>query len=275
MIIVAKSSGFCGGVKKAISEATKSPIGTRCVIGNLVHNNSVINRVKNLGIEFVTEPDSSFNEVVISAHGISAKVIKKLSGYKVIDTTCINVKKIIDIAKSVENNSCLVMIGDENHSEVKNVVSYADNYVILNKNKVEESEIQKVLNFDFTDFKVVFQTTVSTEIFNKYRTVFSNVNDNRVLLFDTICPAVQKRIDESKDIAKNTDLMVVVGDSISANCTLLYKECLKVNPNTIFVSCKNDLPTAFPESVGVTAGASVDPEDLDKIVHRIQELLNN
>ena len=101
MITRAKSSGFCFGVKRAIQKATEEPIRKRCVIGSLAHNQNVIERVKNCGIAFLEEPDSFFDEYVVSAHGIRKEFLEKLDRKKVIDATCERVKRIIEIAKKI------------------------------------------------------------------------------------------------------------------------------------------------------------------------------
>lgn len=270
MIQRAKSAGFCGGVKTAIKKATEGTLHKRCVIGSLVHNKFVIERVKCLGIEFVEKPDSSFDEVVISAHGISKNESGNLDGYKVIDATCTNVQKIIDLAKSLSDFDCLLMVGDKTHSEVKNVTSYAKNFFVLDKHAVEDKKIIEILKQDFEKIALVFQTTVSKEAFESYKNFIEILNDSRVIIYDTICQSVQRRIDESVEIAKVNDVMIVVGDRESANCLLLYEECKRVNSNTLFVSCFDELPPDLPEKIGITAGASTDTKDIDEIVKKIE-----
>lgn len=270
MIQRAKSAGFCGGVKTAIKKATEGVLHKRCVIGSLVHNSLVIERVKNLGIEFVEKPDSSFDEVVISAHGISKNERENLDGYKVIDATCTNVQKIIDLAKRLSDFDCLLMVGDSSHSEVRNVTSYAKNVFILDKHTIEERQIIEILKQDFKKIAIVFQTTVSKETFESYEKFFETLGDSRVIIYDTICPSVQRRIDESVKIAKENDVMIVVGDRASANCLLLYEECKKVNFSTLFVSCFDEIPPVLPEKIGITGGASTDTKDIDEIVKKIE-----
>ena len=274
MITRAESSGFCFGVKNAILKATEEPIRQRCVIGSLAHNQKVIERVKNCGIEFLEEPDSSFDEIVVSAHGIRKEFLEKLKGKRVIDATCKRVQKIIDIASETKENDVLLMVGDSNHSEVKNATSYAKKHYIANKRCLQKEVICEILEKNFSRIFVVFQTTVSKDIFEEYVEYFAKLNDNRVEVFNTICPSVQKRIDESVKIAKDSELMIVVGDKMSANCNLLFEECKRVNPNTIFLSSSSDLPKEFPEKIGITAGASTDPSDVDEIVATIEKMLN-
>lgn len=274
MITKAKSAGFCFGVKKAIQKATEEPIKKRCVVGSLAHNRNVIERVKKCGIEFVDELDSSFDEIVVSAHGIRKEFLEKLDGKKVIDATCERVQKIIEIAKRTREKDCLLVVGDIEHSEVANVVSYAKNSFVLNKKRFEKDKIFEVLEKGFERIFVVFQTTVSKEIFVEYVEFFSNLKDGRVEVFDTICPSVQKRIDESVSLAKENELMLVVGDKRSANCNLLFEECKRVNENTIFIESPDDLPTSFPMKIGITAGASTDPDDVEKILRIINEIMN-
>lgn len=262
------------GVKKAIAKATEEPIGKRCVIGSLVHNQNVIERVKNSGIEFVQKPDSSFDEVVVSAHGISKALGEDLKGYNVIDATCERVWKIIEIAKEIRERECLFMVGDIEHSEVKNVASYAKNFYVANKKGVEKESVLELIAKPFDRISVVFQTTVSKKVFDEYVEFFDELSDPRIIVHNTICPSVQKRIDESVKIAKENDLMIVVGDRLSANCTLLFEECKKANINTLFLSNESELPKTFPEKIGITAGASTDPNDVEKIVKAIEQIRN-
>lgn len=270
MITKAKTAGFCGGVKIAIEKATLKPIGKRCVLGSLVHNKAVIERIKKQGIEFVDDLDSSFDEVVISAHGISKDLKEKLEKYKVIDATCIRVQRLIELAKKVDENECFVMVGDSNHSEVKNVISYAKNAFILSKTHVQKETICELLSKPFEKFIVVFQTTVSKEVYENYCRVFETLSDSRIFVYDTLCPFVQMRIDDGIELAKQSELMIVVGDKKSANSKLLFEECKKVNSNTIFIESEKELPFAFPEKIGITSGASTDLADVDKIIEFIE-----
>lgn len=229
MITVAKNSGFCRGVKRAIRIASEKPIEKRCVIGALVHNEKVIERLKNQNLEFIKEFDSSFDEFVISAHGISKEEKEKLKGRKILDATCPVVQRLIDISSSLCENDCLILVGNSEHSEVKNVKSYAKNVFIADRDFLDESTVKKAVSFNFDKIYVVFQTTVSKNIFKEYSEFINSINDERITVFNTLCSSVENRVNESVLLSKKSDFVFVVGDRSSANCSLLFDQCKQAN----------------------------------------------
>lgn len=299
-VLVAKSAGFCGGVKRAV-ELTKQGIpNKKYVLGSLVHNKEVVSELKNMGIAFSDRPMFDYDEVVISAHGTTSFLYDSIKNQKITDATCLNVKKIIDIAKKIDENSLLIMVGDSNHSEVKNVISFAKNAVVLPRDRFDISVISKIVmptevetshqernserslnavsgitqSFErkkFDNYYLVYQTTLEDEVANLYFEELKKVLGNKLTAFDTRCSSVKRRILESVDIAKQVQLMVVIGDKTSANCNTIFNECKKYNANTIFVENENDLPKIDFEIVGLTAGASVSLETIEKVKNKLEK----
>lgn len=268
-ITVADTAGFCGGVKRAIEIATKKRTGSRLVLGSLIHNKRVIEQLKSEGISFSDEPKRGYDCYIVSAHGIPFSMYSDLQSDSLADATCPIVKKLFSICENA--TEVVLLVGDIDHVEIKNAVSYVKTQVeVLSTHAVEIERLERLAQDKEKKFVLAFQTTLSKKSADKYKNAVIRLFGERVRIFDTLCPSVSKRINEGKEIAGNVDRMIVIGDKASANCNTLYEECKAVNSNTIFVENANDVPLLDDECVGMTAGASVP----DEIIQEVYEKLN-
>lgn len=283
-IKLAKLAGFCYGVKRAVETTKKlkkeNPDKEIFVLGELIHNSHVINELSSLGIHTVDElPCNQTGVCIIRSHGAAPEVFDnaKQKGYEIVDLTCPDVKKVQQKAiQLVQEGFLLIIVGKPEHPEVcaikANAQSHGDNVVVA-------PDVETLKNFEEEIKKhkragVVVQTTQRIEnlqsIVNYLLTVAKEIK-----IFNTICASTSMRQAEAKNLAKESDLMVVVGSKKSANTTHLA-EILSGITSTVHIETDNELQN-FDEliknaqNIGVTAGASTP----DAIIENVINKLNN
>ena len=283
-IKLAKLAGFCYGVKRAVETTKKlkkeNPDKEIFVLGELIHNSHVINELSSLGIHTVDElPCNQTSVCIIRSHGAAPEVFDnaKQKGYEIVDLTCPDVKKVQQKAiQLVQEGFLLIIVGKPEHPEVcaikANAQSHGDNVVVA-------PDVETLKNFEEEIKKhkragVVVQTTQRIEnlqsIVNYLLTVAKEIK-----IFNTICASTSMRQAEAKNLAKESDLMVVVGSKKSANTTHLA-EILSGITSTVHIETDDELQN-FDEliknaqNIGVTAGASTP----DAIIENVINKLNN
>lgn len=283
-IKLAKFAGFCYGVKRAVETAKKlkieNPDKNVYVLGELIHNAHVIAELENLGIKTINEiPEKGEGICVIRSHGESPQVIEKIkdAGFEIVDLTCPDVKKVqqkaIELAK---DGYFVVIVGKSEHPEVvairANAQTYSSNVVVAvtpEQLKEFEHQIKK-----HGKVGVVVQTTqrISTlNIIVKYLETL--VDDVRVE--NTICKSTSMRQAEAKELAKESDLMIVVGSKKSANTTHLA-EILKDITNTIHIENSNELEKykdliEKAKNISITAGASTPQDVIEEVLESLHD----
>lgn len=280
-IEVAKNSGFCFGVNRAI-ETVNDLIekGYKvCTFGEIIHNEEVIKELKNKGVNVVR----SFFDIrkdsvlVIRSHGVEKQIIEEIENRKIkyIDATCPYVKKIHNIVKRESaNKKFLLMSGDPDHAEVIGIKSYFDGRVFIFKN---ENELNDIISENLNFFKskegiMLSQTTFSIKIWKTCVEIIQKLFTN-IKVYDTICSITNLRQLESEKLSKISDLMIVIGDKKSSNTKKLFDIC-SYNTKTIFIEKVEDLFSlnfGFYSKIGITAGASTPY----KVVQKIKEYLEN
>ena len=282
-IKLAKFAGFCYGVKRAVDTVKKlkadNPDKNICVLGELIHNTQVIQELDELGIKTIENlPQKGDGICVIRSHGASPEVFEniKKAGFEIVDLTCLDVKKVqqqaIELAK---DDYFLVIVGKSEHPEVvaikANAELYSDNVVVAStpdKLKPYEEQIRK-----HKKTGVVVQTTQRLEnlleIIN-YLTPLSK----ELRIKNTICQSTSMRQTEARELAKENDLMIVVGSKKSANTTHLA-EILKDYSETIHIENVEELENykeiiAKSKDIAVTAGASTPQNVIEKVVNKLK-----
>lgn len=276
-ISIAKNAGFCFGVKRAVFETYNTLLKTDkkvYSIGPLIHNEVVTNDLKDKGlceISDIEDIKALKNElVIIRTHGTlkSIEDILTENKNKIIDLTCPFVRKIHTLVSDYGKKGYkVILIGDKNHPEVEGIVSRAtgDIFVII-----DESEINS-LKIDKNDkVLIVFQTTTNASNAQKLVDILRDLFYNNKIV-NTICDATQKRQDEVRDLAKVSDVMLIIGSKTSSNTKKLYEISKENCENSYLLSCVSDTSSISIKNdakVGVSAGAST-PEYL------IEEIINN
>lgn len=282
-IKLAKFAGFCYGVKRAVETVKKikaeNPERNICVLGELIHNTQVIEELNALGIKTLSElPTKGEGICVIRSHGESPEVFKQIenAGYEVYDLTCPDVKKVQQKAiELAQNGYYLVIVGKSQHPEVIAIKANADQYsekVIVADSAQQLENYEKELK-SHKKIGVVVQTTQMISTLNeiiKYLTPLAK----ELLIANTICQSTSMRQSEAKELAKNSDLMIVVGSKKSANTTHLA-EILKDLTSTIHIETSEELDNykdliEKSEKISITAGASTPQCIIDKVIEYIQ-----
>jgi len=263
-IMVAEHSGFCEGVERAFRIALETARTGKPVymLGNLVHNKQVVDRLKTQGVKTVSAlsdiPQGSQGVLLISAHGVPPEIYaeaKKLS-LEIVDTTCPWVKKAQKIANDLAKEGRLpIIVGDKGHPEVKGLVGWSGGKAVV----VEKLEdIRKLALGRGQKVGVLAQTTQAEEHFDKMVAEIMK-HAGAVQEFDTICGATSKRQSTAIKLAKKVDLMLVIGDKLSANTKRLAELCAQTGTETHQIQTVEELDKDWltgKAKVGVTAGAS-------------------
>lgn len=270
-IITAKSAGFCFGVKRAIDIAFKMAREKRqgvYTLGPIIHNPQVVAKLKEQGIIPINNFRSRKNiqALIIRTHGIPLTLSKKLSsfGFEIIDATCPFVKKAQYYAKLLnEEGYQVVILGEKNHPEVKGIMSYANDVIIVN-NKTPLPKLKSKVG-------IVVQTTQSLEAL---KNVISDatIHAKEIKVYNTICNSTAQRLIETEKIAQKVDIMIVVGGKNSANTTQLTRLCKSLSVPTYHIETPSEIKQEWIKGVkrlGITAGAST-PE---WIIKEVQENL--
>ena len=276
-ILIAKHSGFCEGVERAYRIALKQAKAGKPVfmLGNLVHNAQVVEKLQNEGIRIIkdlSEITQGTNGILlISAHGVAPEIYQEAKdlGLEIVDTTCPWVKKAQKIAKEIADEGRLVVIvGDKGHPEVKGLIgwSYGRAVVIEKKEDIDKLSLS-------ADRKVgiLAQTTQSADHFNQMVSELKEKIKN-LKVFDTICGATSKRQDAAVELAKKVDLMLVIGDKMSANTKRLTELCTQTGTETHQIQTVAELNSKWlegKEKIGITAGASTP----DWVINEVTALL--
>lgn len=277
-IIIAKTAGFCFGVNKAVTTVYNllgdkdNPIYT---FGPIIHNEQVVSELEAKGVSVITEP-SQLNgpgNIVIRAHGVTPEQYKEIcsTGVNVIDATCPYVKKIHKLVKDKYNEGYqIIIIGDKKHPEVVGINGWCGNSAIILNHKEEAEKLTP----DDKKICIVAQTTITREKWENINEILKKKFEN-IIKFDTICSATSMRQKEAENIARNVDMMLVLGSSNSSNTQKLYDICKKHCSNTHYIETSGDIPPVDIKKIkkiGITAGASTPEWVIKEVIQKMEEL---
>ena len=274
-VTVAKTAGFCFGVKRAVEKVyeqigkTEKPIYT---YGPIIHNEQVVGDLQEKGVEVIDtlEELKTIRDavVVIRSHGVGKDVydILKENGVEIVDATCPYVKKIHRIVeKQTAEGRRVLIVGSEDHPEVQGIKGWGDERTKVIENmddfrRLELPEDEKLC--------IVSQTTFN---YKKFQDLVEKISKTRydITVLNTICNATQERQVEAMRIASQVVLMLVIVGKHSSNTQKLYDICRKECKNTYYIQTLGDFnPECISSvrSVGITAGAST-PNNIIEEVH--------
>ena len=275
-ITIAKSAGFCFGVKRAIDLAQDiaSKNSDVYTFGPLIHNPQEVARLEKENIKVVEDYSKIEKGVlVLRTHGIPLDIYENLSkkeNIKIVDAACPFVKKAQDIIKELSKDSeQIVIVGEKKHPEVVALVSYGKGKCLVVEDKDDVKNVKK------TDIiYIVSQTTQSPKKFEEIVNEISKIS--QVKVFNTICRATFDRQSVAAKLAKEVDVMIVIGGKNSGNTTRLYQICSNIT-KTYHIEDVDEIEPAWfdkVESVGITAGASTPDWIIENIKRRIKEITN-
>ena len=275
-IRLASSYGFCFGVKRAIKIAEKSP--GSATFGPLIHNTDEINRLKegfNVGLAKNMSEAEQYDSIVIRTHGIPKEELAQLEtdGKQISDATCPFVTTPQQIVEKMSGEGySIVIFGDADHPEIKGVISYAkdarDAFVVLDEEELQALPLKSKV-------AVVAQTT-------RKPTDFMKIVDKLVLqvkevrVFNTICNATFENQDAAASLAKEADVMIVIGGKNSSNTKQLYSICRNYCDDSHLIENETELNTAWFQNknlCGISAGASTPDWVVQNVINSIEASL--
>ncbi len=260
-IIVAKTAGFCFGVKRAVDMAFEheNKPGTY-TYGPIIHNEVVIKSLEEKGITAIEAMDEeNINKLIIRSHGVSPKVYHQgeEKGIEIVDATCPYVKKIHRyVEKYYKNGYGIIIAGNKDHPEIQGINGWANEACFI----VKDREALKEISFNKSGQKylLVAQTTYKKQVVDEILAALKEEGID-VEYINTICNATKERQEEVVEIAKQVDVMLVLGSTKSSNSLKLYELSQKHCVNSYFIGEASELKRELFENcnkVGVTAGAS-------------------
>ena len=283
-VILAKSAGFCFGVRRAVELAQKiAETGQPYVmLGPVIHNDNVIEELAARGVGCVDSIDQvpAGCGVIIRSHGEGKAVYDKLEemGCPIADATCVNVSKIHQIVKDASDRGRqVVIIGAPEHPEVKAIAGWCQGAKVFRN----EAELSIFLEEDKENSQkpltLVSQTTSTDKIWTPCREKVKKECTNAEI-FDTICDATCKRQSEAQRLAEHCGAMIVIGDRKSSNTNRLAELCRAHCPLVLHISRAEELDRSRVSgvaSVGITAGASTPGWIIKEVKNKMSDELNN
>jgi 4-hydroxy-3-methylbut-2-enyl diphosphate reductase len=274
---IAKRTGFCYGVREAIDMAKLAASDGKAThtLGQVVHNEGVVRDLKAIGVETVETLDDVDHgaAVVIRAHGVSPDVMDRAEarGLEVIDGTCTWViQEQRELSRLVDEGHTIVLLGTPNHPEVVGLLGFAPDAIVVDEEDEWEAAIPRRKRM-----ALISQSTQPPWKFEKLA-AFMVSRSHELKVVNTVCPVTIRRQEDTIDLAREVDLMVVVGGRSSANTKELTRLCEISGTRAVQIQNARDLtdPAIFDGAnvVGVTGGTSTPIEDLRDVAERILDL---
>ena len=273
---IAKNSGFCFGVKRAIKIALKTSRDNHEIVtlGPIIHNPQMVAKLEQENI-FKIDDIKQIKErpTIIRSHGIKKEILDELkeNDIEIINATCPYVSKTQDYIKSLsEDGYELIILGDSNHPEVEALRSYVDDEVMIvaNADELVEKQFKKV--------GIISQTTRRVEDLQELvKKIIPKCHEVRVI--NTICNATTIRQNSTLTLAKESDVMIVVGGKNSSNTKMLAKICENfVKTFHIETACEIDKKWfKNKQNIGLTAGASTPDWVIVEVYNKILKCNGN
>ena len=281
-VTVAKSAGFCFGVKRAVDlvyEQTEKE-GPLYTYGPIIHNEEVVKDLEHRGVQVIESLEQlsglKKGRVIIRSHGVGKAVQDAISaaGFEVLDATCPFVKKIHRIvAEHSAAGEHIIIIGNPTHPEVEGICGWCDpahTTVIETRQDAE--------NFALPDKKSVCIVSQTTYNNNKFKNLVEIIENKGyyigICILNTICNATDERQTEARSLARQSEAMIVVGGSHSSNTQKLFEICKDECKNTYYIQTLEDLDLTELrglDDVGITAGASTP----NNIIEEVQKYVRN
>lgn len=282
--IVGKTAGFCYGVKNAVEKSEEAlekehPI---CCLGEIVHNKRVVEDLEKKGIIFIENLNQNINKrkTIIRAHGITKDVYESANknGINLLDLTCPKVLKIHKIVSEYsENEYYIFLIGSKKHPEIIGTASFANNNVSIIEDFYDiDISIDNFKKSNRQKLAIVVQTTFSlqkfAEITEKIKEKMENLHVD-IEIINTICNATKIRQEETEEMSKNVDYMIIIGGKNSSNTKKLYEISKRNCINTVCIESANEINKENLKQgniVGIMAGASTPQCSINEVIELVK-----
>ena len=283
---MAKSAGFCFGVKRAVDTVyEQAKTGEKIyTYGPIIHNEEVVRDLEEKGVKVIESKEElrqlGEGKAIIRSHGVSKDIYDLMEEENIayVDATCPFVRRI---HKIVEKESAagkeIIIIGNAGHPEVEGIMgwSHVPAYVVESAQEAEkcaESLAKKFPNPSEGKVCIVSQTTFNYKKFQELVEIFQKKGYDMSVV-NTICNATEERQTEAREIAAKVDVMIVIGGKHSSNTRKLYEICSKECADTYFIQTLDDLHLELPEAVrlvGITAGASTPSNIIEEVQNYVR-----
>lgn len=274
---LAKSAGFCFGVKRAVEQVYNQTETDKKIYtyGPIIHNEEVVKDLEKRGVQVLEEEnldEVKEGTVIIRSHGVEKAVCDKIQslGLECIDATCPFVKRIhMVVEKESASGKQIVIVGSPLHPEVIGIMGWSSTPAIVIETE-EEAE-----DFKLEEDKEICVVSQTTFNYIKFHKIVEKILDKgyNVSVVNTICNATEERQTEAREIAKEADVMIVIGGRHSSNTRKLYEICARECEHTYFIQTLADLKLELPKSVGlvgITAGASTPNNIIEEVQNYVR-----
>lgn len=278
-IIKVQDAGFCFGVRRAIDLAlesaargatSKSEKNHVYTLGPLIHNPQVCEELRKQGIiEAKSLNEVQSGVVILRSHGVPPKLYQEIAnlGFKIVDAVCPSVKKVQELAHQLKEEGYeVVVVGEKNHPEVMSIRGTVEGETIVVEGPQEAEKLK--LN---RKVGIIAQTTQTIDNFKKVVEILLD-KAKELKIYNTICKAVENIQNNSIAVAKQVDLMLVIGGKNSANTTRLCKLCSPITA-TYHIELPDEIDFAWLEGVkkiGITGGTSTPQRLIDQVIDRLR-----
>lgn len=276
-VIVGKTSGFCFGVDNAVKGAQKviKDNGSVYCLGEIIHNEQVIKSLEDYGMITVDNLNDipEGEKVIFRAHGEAKKVYEmaEKKNLKIFDFTCPKVKAIHMKVQREKENSFIIIIGKKNHPEIIGTKGFAgeNSYVV----ESEDDILDAYMEYEKTNLGRVYvfsQTTFSSSKFDKIvEEIQTNFYEADVFVDKTICDSTENRQQETRELSKKVNKIIIIGGKNSSNTKELAKVA-EENCNQVYlvqtVDDLNGVEFSSEDKIGIMAGASTPEKSIEQIV---------
>ena len=267
-VFLAEHSGFCFGVRRAVKMALAAHNSNDdvCTYGELIHNPQIVQKLEEEGISVCKDIEHiKGKKVVIRSHGIAREDLELLqaAGNEIIDATCPYVKRAQELVSSVKDLPLLIM-GDPDHPEVQALLSYGGKQTKI---------IQPGEKPEFQNWETLCIVSQTTQKLSNLQELVAQVLPHALELrvFNTICNATTQRQEAALQLAKNSDLMIVIGGKHSANTRVLQELCQQVTRSFHIETAAELTPELLNDAqvIGLAAGASTPEEIIVEVYNQI------
>ena len=273
-IIIAKNSGLCYGVKRALNIARRTrravtgPVST---LGDLIHNPRVVADLRDCGIRSAAAArDIKDGTVVIRSHGISHADYRALArkNLEIVDATCPIVKEIQKLVESLaRKNMEVIIVGDREHPEIRGLVGHSRSRGIIVENEAQARELPLRKTR-----AAVAQSTLDVELFERVVAALAG-RTGELSVHNTICRFTRARQISTSKLASRVDTLFIVGGRASSNTRKLYRISKRILPRTFFIETADEITPGMlrgARTIGISGGASTPPEALQEATARIK-----
>jgi len=275
-IIRADHYATCFGVDRAL-EITNDALELEDQLfcyGELIHNNDVLESLKCKGLHIIEDiNDLKDSSLVIRSHGVGHSVYDycEKNNIRIIDATCPKVRRIHGIVRQCcDDGDDIIIFGNKDHPEVEGIKGWCEKgvyiYSDLNDYKI---------NHLYAENKtcIVFQTTYNINKYNEIKEYFYSLNNNAIIVKDTVCRATELRQEAAKKLAVECDSVLVIGGKQSSNTKKLYEICKELCDNTYWIENSDEIPYDLiknSKKIGITAGASTPLRIVEEVIVNVR-----